>query len=96
MRPLRHLPIKRKLTTIMMLTSGAALLLACVSIVAYEQFAFRRTMIRDLTILADMYDDNVASGLIFNSTSDMEKTLKTLFSISCRRRTTMLRKRKKA
>src|SRR5439155_4829881 len=78
MRALRNLPIKRKLTAIMMLTSGVALLLACIAFVAYEQFAFRRTLVRDFSILADMFDDNVAPGLAFNDLASMEQTLKSL------------------
>ncbi len=36
MTPLRDTPIKGKLTAITMLTSGVALLLACVAFVTYE------------------------------------------------------------
>ena len=77
-RFLRHIPIKRKLTIITMLTSGVALLVACVAVVVYEQLAFRRTMEMDLSILTDLFDDNVASGLAFNDAKSVTQTLSSL------------------
>jgi hypothetical protein len=38
--------IKRKLMTIIMLTCGVALLLACVTFAAYEVVTFRHAMVR--------------------------------------------------
>src|SRR6266571_4664472 len=78
MRFLRDLPIKRKLTVITTLISGVALLLASVAFVAYEQFAFRRAMAQDMSVLTDLFDDNVASGLEFNEPGSIEQTLKSL------------------
>jgi PAS domain S-box-containing protein len=77
-RSLRNLPIKHKLVAVTMAISGVALLLACAAFAIYEQTAFRRTMARDFAILADMFDDNVASGLAFNDPGSIEQTLKTL------------------
>lgn len=74
----RHTPIKRKLTLITMLTSGAALLLACLGFVVHEQVTFRRTMLIDMTVLADMFDDNVAPGLTFGDPRSIEQTLRSL------------------
>ena len=78
MRFLRDLPIKRKLTVITTLISGVALLLASVAFMAYEQFAFRRAMAQDMSVLTDLFDDNVASGLEFNDPKSIEVTLKAL------------------
>src|ERR1044071_5458207 len=75
---LQDLPIKRKLTIITMLISGVALLLACVAFVAYDQFAFRRAMTQDMSILTDLFDDNVASCLEFGEPGSIEQTLKSL------------------
>jgi signal transduction histidine kinase/CheY-like chemotaxis protein len=47
------LSLRRKLTLATMATSGAALLLACVAFVAYDAFAFRNKLVRDLTVVAD-------------------------------------------
>src|SRR5947207_2087876 len=78
MRFLHNLPLKRKLTVITMLTSCVALLLACSAFAIYEQSSVRRTMARDFEIMADIFDDNVASGLAFNDPASIELTLKTL------------------
>lgn len=77
-RHLRNLPIKHKLMAITMTISGVALLLACAAFTIYEQDLFRRTMARDFAILADMFGDNVASGLAFNDSASIEQTLRTL------------------
>ncbi len=78
MRSFRDFPIKHKLVGIIMLTSLAALVLACVSFIAYEQLTFRRTMVRDFSMLAEVIRDNVASGLAFNDAAAMEKTLRSM------------------
>src|SRR4051794_25441270 len=78
MSHLRSIPIKRKLTILTMLTSFVALLLACAAFITYEQVTFKRTLMRDYSILADMFDDNVAPGLAFNDPGSMDQTLKTL------------------
>jgi PAS domain S-box-containing protein len=78
MRFLRHTPIKRKLTILTMLTSGVALLLACVTFAIYDQIKFRASMAINLSVLTDLYDDNVASGLTFNESKSIEQTLKSL------------------
>lgn len=78
MRFLRSLPIKQKLTIIIMLTSGVALLLACVAFVGYDHMSFRRAMVTELSVLTDMFDDNVAAGLTFKDAESVEKTLASL------------------
>src|SRR5687768_10236997 len=78
MRSLRDIPIKRKLTIITMLTSGVALLLACIAFVTYEQVSFRRTMAAELSVLTDMFDDNVTAGLTFNDAKSIETALNSL------------------
>jgi len=49
----RGLSLRRKLTLATMATSGAGLLFACVAFVAYDAFAFRQKMVRDLEVVAD-------------------------------------------
>jgi signal transduction histidine kinase/DNA-binding response OmpR family regulator len=49
----RSLSIRRKLTIIVLGTSAAALLFACVSFIAYDHFAFSDRMVRDLEVVAD-------------------------------------------
>ena len=78
MRFLRNLPIKRKLTIISLLTIGAALLLACVAFVAYDLISFRKTLVRDLSVTAQMIGYNSAASLSFNESSSAETTLQSL------------------
>src|SRR5437773_3214542 len=46
--------IKRKLMTIIMLTSGIVLLVACAAFVAYDQITFRRSLENDLVTLSQI------------------------------------------
>ena len=66
MRKFQDLPIKRKLTWIIMLASVVALFLACAAFVSYEVLAQRRTMVRTLFSLADVIGANAYSSLLFN------------------------------
>src|SRR2546426_4410420 len=52
MRPFRDLPIQRKLTSITMLTTSVALLLACAGIAAFDRIAAREQMARELSLVA--------------------------------------------
>jgi len=63
---LLHLSIRRKLTLIMMMTSVVALLLACGAFVIYEQVTYRKTMARELSLLADVIGANSTAALTFH------------------------------
>ena len=78
MRAFRDIPIRRKLTILIVLTSTVVLLLACAAFVTYEQTVFRRTMSRDLSITAEMIGFNSASALSFNEATSATETLKAL------------------
>jgi signal transduction histidine kinase len=78
MTPFRDLPIKRKLTHIMTVTSGATLVLACVAFVTYELVMFRRTMVRDLATSAAIIGSNSTAALVFNDQRSAEETLAAL------------------
>jgi PAS domain S-box-containing protein len=73
-----NMPIGRKLTLITMLISGVALLLGCTAFAIYEHIESRRELARDFAIIADIFDDNVAAGLIFGDSVAMAQTLKSL------------------
>ncbi|MGD0920158.1 MAG: PAS domain S-box protein [Terriglobia bacterium] len=62
----RDLSIRRKLTTIIMLTSGVAILLACAAFVLYDLVTFRRAMTRDLSTVAEIIGQNSTAALAFN------------------------------
>jgi signal transduction histidine kinase/ActR/RegA family two-component response regulator len=61
----RDLPIGRKLSLVILLTSNAASLLACALFVAYDWVTFRRSMVNDLTTLTDVVGNNSTAALVF-------------------------------
>ena len=71
-RFLHDAPIRRKLTVITMLTSCAALLLACISFAAYERESLKRLMVRDLDTRLALTQENTSlrNG---NSLSDRDR-----------------------
>src|SRR6266436_993246 len=71
-------PIRKRLTWINMLVSGAALLVALAVFVAYEVSVFRLTMIRNLSIQAQIVGSNSASALLFNDSKAARNTLSAL------------------
>lgn len=78
MRSFRDLPIRRKLTVVNVLISGVALTLACAVFAFYEQGTYREQMERDFAILAEMFGENVVSGLAFEDPDSMRETLASL------------------
>src|SRR6202011_990624 len=78
MHVLRDMPIRRKLIFITLLTSGVALLLACVAFLAYEMVVFRTGMVDELSSTAAMIADNSSAALTFNDPVSAAQTLKSL------------------
>ncbi|MDB6095673.1 MAG: sensor signal transduction histidine kinase [Verrucomicrobia bacterium] len=79
---LRNQPIKQKIVVITLVTSFVALLLACVSFVAFEQYNFRGEMIEDLSVTAEMIGFNCGSALVFDDVKSAEQTMKGLVAQS--------------
>jgi signal transduction histidine kinase/CheY-like chemotaxis protein len=69
------LSIKRKLTSIIMLTTCVALVLACVAFVTQELLTFRRNLVSEMSTLAAVIGFNCESALSFNTPEDAQKTL---------------------
>jgi signal transduction histidine kinase/ActR/RegA family two-component response regulator/HAMP domain-containing protein len=78
MRPLRDQPIKRQVTLVILLTCSATLLLACGALAAYEVIDFRRALIRDMTVLADVLAKNTRAALAFKDDNAAQETLQAL------------------
>lgn len=78
MRILRDVSIRQKLTWIIMLTSSAALLLACGAFAVYELLSFRRSMTCELMSMADVIGANSTAALEFNDPGAGEETLAAL------------------
>src|SRR6185436_9604564 len=60
-----HLKLRHKLSLLTMLTSVAALVLACGAFLGYELYTFRKTMSQDLATLGDVIGDNTTAALTF-------------------------------
>ena len=60
------------------LASGAALLLACAALLSYELFTYREGMVRMLSVRADIIGANSASALLFNDEAAAVDTLAAL------------------
>lgn len=77
---LHDLPLRRKLTLVILLTCSMVLLLACGVLAAYQMVNFRRTMVRDTTVLADVLAKNTHAALTFQDENAAQQTLLALES----------------
>jgi diguanylate cyclase (GGDEF)-like protein len=80
MRSFRNTPIKRKLIAMSLLSSGAALLLACGGFVAYELTAYREATLAQLGSVGAVIAANSSSALSFDDPESAEHTLSALRS----------------
>ena len=78
MRKFRDIPIKNKLSTIILLTSSILLLLTSSALVTSELIVFRQTMVADLFTLADMLGVNSTAGLSFDDSVTVEEDISAL------------------
>src|SRR5690349_19737109 len=78
MSKIKHFSISQKLTWMNMLVSGAALLLACAAFLTYDLYVFRTSIVRNLSIQAQMIGSNSVSALTFDDPLTAEKTLSAL------------------
>ena len=72
-------PIKRKLTWIVLLTTGVALLLASLAIITYDAIEFFREMKQDLSSQAEIIGQNATTALVFH---DEEKAAEVLAELN--------------
>ena len=75
---LRNLTISRKLTWLNALVSAAALTLACLAFLAYDQVTFKRTLVHNLSAEAQVIGLNSISALVFNDPDAATTTLSAL------------------
>src|SRR5260370_17946357 len=76
--PSRQTPIRRKLMTMILLTSGAVLLLTSASFVAHEFLTFRYSTVRNLSTLGQLIATNSTAALAFDNTKDAAEILTAL------------------
>lgn len=72
---LQDLPIRRKLTLVILLTCSLVLLLACGVLAVYQVLDFRQNMARDTTVLADVLAKNTQAALTFQDENAARQTL---------------------
>lgn len=72
------LSIKRKLTLIATLTSSIALLMACLAFITYELVQYRQSIIREMSVLAEVIGNNSTAALIFEDHLVAEEILSAL------------------
>ena len=75
---LRNTSIKGKQTLIVLVTSGVALLLACLAFASYEVMTFRATMEQNLSTLAEIIGNNSSAALDFGDPKAAKETLSAL------------------
>ncbi len=76
--PLRNTPIKRKLKWIIMLTSGAVVLLTCGAFFSYELLTYKDRAFQGLATLGEMLASNTTASLAFDNEADATEVLATL------------------
>lgn len=72
---LKRVSLSRKLSFLMMATSSVALLLAGTGFLFYEQVLFRRDLLRELTIQAEIIGKNSAAALTYDDPRSARDTL---------------------
>jgi len=75
MRILSNISIKNKLRIIIILTSTIVLFLALTAFMMDEFFNFRRQMVNDLFVLADLVGINSSAGLLFDDSFTTEENI---------------------
>src|SRR5438094_589456 len=78
MASFRDLPIKRKLTVIILGITSIALLVACAAFVGYELATFREAMGEKMKVLADVLGANSTAAFKFRNESDARDVLAVL------------------
>ncbi len=78
---LHDLPLKRKLTLVILLTCSSVLLLACGVLATFQVFNFRQNMVHDTTACWRMcWPENTRAALAFQDDKAAQQTLRALES----------------
>src|SRR5258707_12399046 len=75
---LRNIPIRRKLMTVSLLTSGAVLLLTCSAFIAYEVITLHKSMLQGYATRAQIIAANSTAALAFQNEADATDVLAAL------------------
>ncbi len=74
----RGTPIRRKLMTIMLLTSGLVLVLTSAAFLTYEVLTYRRSAVRELSTIGRIIAANSTAALAFRNQDDAREVLSAL------------------
>jgi PAS domain S-box-containing protein len=74
----RDLSIKYKIALIVLVTSGAALMMAGASLVTFDVAAYKRALVNDLSVKADIIAANSTAALAFEDYDSARQTLRGL------------------
>ena len=74
----RDLPIRRKLMTMILGTSGVVLTLTCAAFLGYEFFTFRRAAVQQLSTLGEIIAANSTGAVAFDNQRDATEILSAL------------------
>jgi signal transduction histidine kinase len=74
----RDAPIRRKLTTIILATSGVVLLLTCAAFLGYELLTFRGEAVTHLSTLGEVISTNSTAAIEFENSDDATNVLAAL------------------
>ena len=74
----KDVPIQKKLIRVILITSGAVLLLTCSAFYAYEFLTFRKTIVNQLTTLGKIIAANSTAALAFESKDEADQILAAL------------------
>lgn len=76
--PLRHLPVRRKLMVMLLVTSGAVLALTCAAFIGYQYTSYRTSARRSLQTLGEVIASNSTAAVAFANSSDETDVLSAL------------------
>jgi signal transduction histidine kinase/ActR/RegA family two-component response regulator/HAMP domain-containing protein len=76
--PLRNMPIRRKLTVILLVTSGAVLALTCAAFIGYQYAGYRASARHTMQTLGQVIASNSTAAVAFDNASDETEVLAAL------------------
>jgi signal transduction histidine kinase/CheY-like chemotaxis protein len=74
----QNLSIRRKLTLIIMVTTCAAMLVACAVFLGFDVYKFRQSKVHDLETLAEILADNSTAAMTFGEAGTAQEVLQPL------------------
>ena len=80
MKWLNSIPLRRKLTLVILMTCSMVLLLACGILAVYQMLDYRKMVARDMSVLADVVSQNTRAALAFDDQNKAQDNLAALKS----------------